>query len=104
MKSKLEAVEKVVKTLSRKTDLMLGVPIHQDERICNHTMKLTELQARGMKTKIIIYVLEKGPSYPLECAQSNQPLISDQHNDDNNDGPQDWSSTEDCELIVMEFL
>ena len=59
MKSKLEAVEKGVKILSRKNDLMLGVLIHQNERIHNYTMKLTDLHARGMMTNIIIYGLEK---------------------------------------------
>ena len=72
-------------TLRRRNDLMSGVLIHQDERICNYTMKLTDLQVRCMKTNIIIYGLEKGPSYPLQLAQSNQPLIHDQCNDDNND-------------------
>ena len=103
MKSKLEAVEKDVKTLRRKNDPMLGDLIHQDKRIHNYTMKLTDLQARGMKTNIIIYGLEKGPSYPLQVAQSNQPLSSNQYNDDNNNEPQGWSPTEDCKSTATEF-
>ena len=72
MKSKLEAVGKDVKTLSRKNDLMSGVLIHQDERIHSYTTKLTDLQARGMKTNIIICGLEKGPSHPIHCNLPSQ--------------------------------
>ena len=58
MKEKMDSTEKELKSLKRKTNLMASVMIRQDEQQVNMGNHLTNLQARGMESNLIIHGLE----------------------------------------------
>ena len=58
MKEKMDSTQKELKSLKRKTDLMASVMIRQDEHQVNMGNCLTDLQARGMESNLIIHGLE----------------------------------------------
>ena len=121
MKEKMDSTEKELKSLKRKTDLMASVMIRQDEQQVNMGNRLTDLQARGMESNLIIHGLEvmvykdPGPSTktPDNVLSDTDVEESDAVNQNQNQGhtyaqvvssPTNTKRIEDCHGTVVQFM